>query len=152
MTAIGIDSHKASLAACAVDERGEACAEETFVNHMAGHAALAAWASRVAPGAVIGIEGSATYGAALARYLVASGAPVREVPPQLTRRERIRTRRAGKSDPGDALAIARVTLREPNLPPVCAAGTARDLHLLVAARDDLVAEATRVRNRPTGNA
>ncbi len=41
-----------------------------------------------------------------ARFLLAQGAQVREVPPQLSRRERSRTRRAGKSDPGDALAIA----------------------------------------------
>lgn len=147
MAAIGIDSHKGSLAACAVDERGAVRAEMTFANERTGHAALARWADQVAPGAVIGIEGSATYGAALARHLVATRHAAREVPPQLTRRERIGTRRPGKSDPGDALSIARVTLREPSLPPVRAADDIRELQLLVAARDDVVAEATRVRNR-----
>ena len=86
-------------------------------------------------------------GAALARFLVAAGATVREVPPQLSRRERIRTRRAGKSDPGDALAIARVTLREADLPPVRLVDRTLELQLLVEAREDLVAEQTRVRNR-----
>lgn len=147
MTAIGVDTHKASLAACAVDERGAALAEMTFANHRAGHAALAAWATGLDPAAVIGIEGSATYGAALARFLDAAGQPVREVPPHLTRRERIGTRRPGKSDPGDALAIARVTLREPSLPPVRRADATRELQLLVEAREDLVAEMTRTRNR-----
>ena len=66
-----------------------------------------------APGARIGLEGSAGYGAAAARSLLEAGETVCEVPPQLSHRERLRTRRAGKSDPGDALAIARVTLASP---------------------------------------
>jgi transposase len=110
MAAIGIDTHKATLAACAVDERGAALAERQFSNDPAGHRALASWAAGTSPGALIGVEGSASYGAALSRTLLASGLAVREVPPHLSRRERIHTRRAGKSDPGDALAIARVTL------------------------------------------
>ena len=133
MTVIGIDTHKHSLAACAIDQRGVALAEMTFANSPAGHRAVADWATRLDPAARFGIEGSATYGASLARFLIGAGWTVHEVPPQLTRRERIRTRRAGKSDPADALAIARVTLTEPQL--------------LVEAREDLVADMTRTRNR-----
>ena len=147
MRAIGIDTHKATLAACVVDELGLPLAEATFANDPAGHRALAAWAGAVAPGGLIGLEGSAGFGAAAARFLLAQGREVREVPPQLSHRERMRTRRAGKSDPGDALAIARVTAREPDLPPVRRADASRALQLLVEAREDLVAEATRVRNR-----
>ena len=40
MAAIGIDTHKATLAACAVDERGAAVAEREFSNDAAGHRAL----------------------------------------------------------------------------------------------------------------
>jgi transposase len=147
MTVIGIDTHKHSLAACAVDERGAPRAELTFANTPAGHRALAAWAARLDPAARVGIEGSATYGAALAGCLLGAGFGGWEVPPQLTRRERIRTRRAGKSDPADALAIARVALAELEQPPVRRADASRELQLLVEAREDLVAEATRVRNR-----
>jgi transposase len=147
MAAIGIDTHKATLAACAVDERGAALAERQFSNDPAGHRALASWAAGMSPAALIGVEGSASYGAALSRTLLASGLAVREVPPHLSRRERIHTRRAGKSDPGDALAIARVTLREASLPPVRADDASRELQMLVEARDDLVGEATRARNR-----
>jgi transposase len=147
MQAIGIDTHKDSLAACAVDELGAALAETEFANDPAGHAALAAWAQTVAPGATIGVEGSSSYGAAAARYLDDRGLPVREVPPHLSRRERGRTRRAGKSDPGDALAIARVTAREADLPPIRRVDPTTELGLLLAAREDLVGEATRVRNR-----
>src|SRR5450759_5178564 len=103
--------------------------------------------AEVAPDATIGVEGSASYGAPAARFLLAAGRSVREVPPQLSRRERIRTRRAGKSDPGDALAIARVTAREPDLPPIRTADQSSDIAQLVEAREDVVAEATRVRNR-----
>jgi transposase len=147
MTVIGIDTHKASLAACAVDERGAALAELTFANTPGGHQAVAAWAASIDPAARFGIEGSATYGAALARFLIGAGWTVHEVPPQLTRRERIRTRRAGKSDPADALAIARVALTEVELPPVRRADATRELQLLVTAREDLVADMTRTRNR-----
>jgi transposase len=147
MAAIGIDTHKATLAACAVDQRGAVIAEREFANEPLGHVALAEWASQIAADAVIGVEGSASYGAALARHLLATGLAVREVPPQLSRRERIGTHRPGKSDPGDALAIARVTLRETKLPPVRVDDASRQLQLLVTAREELVAEATRVRNR-----
>jgi transposase len=147
MVAIGIDTHKATLAACQVDELGAALAEQTFDNDPAGHRAFLDWATRMGHQTVIGIEGSASFGAPLARFLVASGWTVREVPPQLSKRERTRTRRAGKSDPGDALAIARVTLRETDLPPVRLVDRTLELQLLVEAREDLVTEQTRVRNR-----
>jgi transposase len=145
MTAIGIDTHKATLAACVVTS-GRALAEATFVNDPGGHRALAVWARLHAKGATIGIEGSASFGAAAARWLVAEGFSVREVPPQLSRRERRRTRRPGKSDPGDAFAIARVTDETSHLPPVRLADRTHDLQLLVSAREQRVAEATRVRN------
>ena len=147
MAAIGIDTHKRTLAACAVDDVGAVVAERTFDCDRPGFAELTAWADRVAPGATIGIEGSASYGAPLAHHLVAAGLAVREVPPQLSRRERGRSRRAGKSDPGDALAIARVTARESDLPPVRLEDRSTELGLLCDARDDLVHDQTRARNR-----
>jgi transposase len=147
MTAIGIDTHKSSLAACAIDELGAVRAEATFPNDPAGHHQLGLWAAAVVPDARIGVEGSSVYGSALSRLLVAAGRDVREVPPHLSRYERVRTRRAGKSDPGDALAIARVTAREADLPPVRIDDLSHDVGLLTEARDDVVADITRTRNR-----
>jgi transposase len=147
MRVVGIDTHKATLAACAIDELGQVLAEATFGNDPAGFAALLAWLHEVGQIERVGLEGSAGYGAGAARYLLAAGQTAVEVPPQLSHRERLRTRRAGKSDPGDALAIARVTSREADLPPVRLPDASRELQLLVEAREDLVAEATRVRNR-----
>jgi transposase len=147
MGVVGIDTHKATLAACALDAVGQVLGEQTFPNEPAGFEALLGWLRELGPIGRIGLEGSAGYGAAAARFLLAAGLPEVEVPPQLSHLERSRTRRAGKSDPGDALAIARVVLREAELPPVRTADASRDLKLLVEARDDLAAEATRVRNR-----
>jgi transposase len=147
MAAIGIDTHKRTLAACAVDEVGSVIDERTFSCDPTGFIELAAWAGGVAPGITIGIEGSASYGAPVAHHLIAAGFIVREVPPHLSRRERARSRRPGKSDPGDALAIARVTLREPDLPPVRLEDRSTELGLLADARDDLVHAQTRARNR-----
>ena len=147
MHVVGIDTHKATLAACAIDGAGVVLAEATFANDPAGFGALLGWLRAVGGIERIGLEGSAGYGAAAARFLLEAGEAAVEVPPQLSHRERLRGRRAGKSDPGDALAIARVTLREPALPPVRLPDASRELGLLVEAREDLVAEATRIRNR-----
>jgi transposase len=147
MRVAGIDTHKATLAACAIDDIGVVLGEATFGNDPAGFAALLAWLRELGSIERIGLEGSAGYGAAAARYLLAAGETAVEVPPALSHRERQRTRRPGKSDPGDALAIARVTSREAALPPVRLADASRELQLLVEAREDLVAEATRTRNR-----
>lgn len=146
MMAIGIDTHRDSLACCLVDGTASPVEERTLPNDPTGHAALLAWVRSLDPLPRVGIEGSGSYGAVAARALVASGVDAREVPPRLSVRERHAGRRPGKSDPGDALAIARVTLREAGLPSVRADDATIELDLLVAARDDLVTTATRVRN------
>ena len=62
MAAIGIDTHKRTLAACAVDEVGSVIDERTFSCDPTGFVELAAWAGSVAPEVRIGIEGSAHTG------------------------------------------------------------------------------------------
>ena len=56
-------------------------------------------------------------------------------------------RERGKSDPIDALAVARAALREPNLPVARLDGAAREVRLLVDHREDLVTERTRLQSR-----
>jgi transposase len=53
----------------------------------------------------------------------------------------------GKSDPIDALAVARAALREPDLPIARLDGVERELQLLVDHRQDHVAERTRIIGR-----
>lgn len=108
---IGIDSHKASLAACAIDELGRELAGAQFANDPAGHRALLAWARAAAPeGRRFGLESSGYFAYALARALLGAGEVVHEVPPGLVDAQR-RRRPRGKSHAIDALAIARVTAR-----------------------------------------
>jgi transposase len=147
MAVIGIDTHKGTLAACAVDGLGAVIAERGFRCEPEGLAELVRWARPLAADGRIGVEGSASYGAPVARMLIAAGLQVCEVPPHLSRHERARTRRPGKSDPGDALAIARVTLREQALPPVRLDDRTEELGLLVDAREQLVHAQTQARNR-----
>jgi transposase len=147
MVTIGMDSHKASLAACAIDDAGRVLGERSFPNSRSGHRRFVAWMDEVGPRRRIGIEGAGNFGAALARALVSSGEVVLEVPSVLTARERRRVRRPGKSDPKDALAIARIVLRERTLPPVNTVQLSTDLKALVDYREQHVHERTRVANR-----
>ena len=59
-----------------------------------------------------------------------------------------RPARQGQTDPVDALAIARITAREPQLPPVrLTVGPAADLRALLDYREDLVTERGALVNR-----
>ena len=147
MVTIGVDTHKVTLAASAIDAAGRELDARTFRNDRQGHASLLRWARAHGTERRFGIEGSGSYGAALARLVSDAGETVVEVPAVLTQRERRHLRRPGKSDSGDALAIARVTLREQGLGPVQMAGIAEDLKLLVDARDQRISERTRAANR-----
>jgi transposase len=83
----------------------------------------------------------------LERALLAAGETVVRVPPKLMAGARSSARTRGKSDPIDALAIARAALREPDLPLARHDDTSRTLKLLVDHRDDLVIERTKMANR-----
>jgi transposase len=70
------------------------------------------------------------------------------VSPKLTVPERRAGRTRGKSDPIDALAVARAALREPDLPrPQPGERVHREIKLLVDHRDDLVDERRRTQQR-----
>jgi len=69
------------------------------------------------------------------------------VPPKLMAHARDAARTYGKSDPIDALAVARAALREPNLPVARLDGPTRELRLLVDHREDLVRDRTAQVNR-----
>ena len=147
MVFIGIDTHKSSLAVCIVDELGRQLAVESFANEPHDHRRLHAWVSEQAPGPRrFGIESSAWLGHGLSLYLLAQGEDVRDVRGHMTKRERVRLRGHGKSDPRDAFAIARVAARE-QLAPARTDSPARDLKLLCDYRDQLLSERTRTQNR-----
>jgi transposase len=68
-------------------------------------------------------------------------------PPQLTSQARRRQRTQAKSDPIDAVLIARITRREPDLPRIRPDGKLEDLRVLVRHRRELRAERNRMANR-----
>ena len=148
----GIDTHKDTLAVGVVDVIGRSLAAVELPNTRAGFVSIAALLAhhRVER---VGIEGSGNYGRCIAAYLVLDWTPdqpveVCEVPTLMTSRERRSHPSKGKTDPVDALAIARITGREKSLPPVrLAVGDAADLRALLDYRDDLVMERTAVSNR-----
>ncbi|MBA2446345.1 MAG: transposase [Nocardioidaceae bacterium] len=145
--AIGIDSHKGSLAAAAVDEVGRPRASREFSNDPRGHRSLLRWIRGLSDGRTVGIEGSGNFGAGVSRYLLAVGEDVREVPANLTCRERNRKTSKGKSDPQDAIAIARVVAREDGLGSSAKEQLSDDLKVLVDYRDQLVRARTKAANR-----
>ena len=146
MTVVGIDTHKDTLAACAVDDVGRALEHRTFANTPAGHAELACWVDSHGA-ALVAVEGSGNYGRPAVRVLIDAGAQVAEVPPNMTAAGRRRQRTAAKTDPADALAIASVGLREPALPPPRPDGAIEELRSLVRYRCELTAQRTQAINR-----
>jgi transposase len=84
----------------------------------------------------------------LERQLLAVGEELVRVPPKLTVPERCAGRTRGKSDPIDALAIARAAMREPNLSrPRLDERVYREIKLLVDHREDLVDQRRRTQQQ-----
>jgi transposase len=145
--AIGVDSHKSSLAAAALDEVGRVIVVKEFSNDDRGHSSLLTWVRTQGQDRVIGVEGAGSYGAGLARRLLQAGEDVKEVPAFLTHRERKRDPSKGKSDPSDAVAIARVVARGEGLSSPQRKEALEDLKMLTDHRDQLVRARTQLINR-----
>jgi len=144
MIVIGVDVHKQSLTAVAVDGLGRALAELT----VGSSGELVAWSASLAPERLWAVEDCRQLTSALERRLLAAGESLVRVPPKLMAPERRAGRARGKSDPIDALAVARAALREPRLDrPRPGEAALRELKLLVDHRDDLVDERRRAQQR-----
>ena len=144
MIVIGVDVHKHSLSAVAVDEVGRqlGCLETCDAEE------LLAWSKRVGRRRLWALEDCRHVTRGLERMLQRHRQRLVRVPPRLTAPERRRGRTRGKSDLIDALAIARAALREPLLDsPRPEEGALRELKLLVDHRDDLVDERRRCQQR-----
>lgn len=145
MVVIGVDSHKRTHTAVAADQNGRKLAERTVAATGAGHLELVRWASRF-PDRRFALEDCRHLSRRLSTDLLRAGEAVVRVPPKLMAGARRSSREPGKSDPIDALAVARAALRE-DLPVATLDGPEREIRLLVDHRDDLVAERTRAQNR-----
>jgi len=145
MIVIGVDSHKRTHTAVAVDGTGRKLAERTVAAKSTGHLELVRWAGRFAD-RTWALEDCRHLSRRLSTDLLVAGEAVVRVPPKLMAGARRSGREPGKSDPIDARAVARAALRE-DLPVATLDGPDRDIRLLVDHREDLVAERTRAQNR-----
>jgi transposase len=141
MVVIGVDSHKWTHTVVAVDGSGRKLAERTASTTAAGHLELLRFARRWRE-RTWALEDCRHLTRRLERDLLAAGEAVVRVPPKLMAGTRRSNREPGKSDPIDALSVARAAVREPDLPTARLDGFERDLRLLVDHREDLVADRT----------
>lgn len=103
---VGVDTHKDTHVAVALDQIGGRLAEVRITADTAGYQRLESWALNIAPRAVFGVEGCGSYGAGLASYLRRRGHRVVEV----NRPDRQARHRSGKNDTLDAEQAARAVL------------------------------------------
>ena len=145
MIVIGVDVHKQSLTAVAVDEAGRPLEEKLIP---VGSEELFDWAAALDGERLWAVEDCRQLTRWLERQLLSIGEDVVRVPPKLTVPERRAGSTRGKSDPIDALAIARAALREPDLSrPQPGEQVYREIKLLVDHRDDLVDQRRRSQQR-----
>jgi len=148
MVMLGIDAHKRTHTVVAVDVLGrELGVRTTTATTTEDHLELLRWASQFGADRVWAVEDCRHLSRRLERDFLAVGERIVRVPPKLMAHARDAARSYGKSDPIDALAVARAALRHPDLPTAQLDGPARELRLLVDHREDLVAERTRCVNR-----
>ena len=146
MVVLGADLHKRSHTVVVIDTTGRKLAEKTVAATDEGHLALRRWAAQW-PDRIWGLEDCRHLSRRLDAELVRAGESVVRVPPKLMAGARQSSREPGKSDPIDALAVARAVLREPDLPIATLDGPDRPVRLLIDHREDLVGERTRHEQR-----
>jgi transposase len=148
MVTLGIDAHKRTHTVVAVDELGrELGSKTTTATTSDDHLEMLRWAERFGLERTWAVEDCRHLSRRLEADLLAAGQRIVRVPPKLMAHARDSARTYGKSDPIDALAVARAALRHPDLPAAQLDGSTRELRLLVDHREDLVAERTRCLNR-----
>ena len=99
----GVDTHLDVHVAAVLDPIGGLLGVESFPTTAAGHDQLTEWMGSFGVVARVGVEGTGSYGAGLARHLTARGVEVVEV----DRPNRQARRRTGKTDQLDAIEAAR---------------------------------------------
>src|SRR5438309_10152860 len=139
MVTLGSDSHKRTHTFVAVDENGKQLDYQTLPATMPGHLEALRWASQW-PDRRWALENCRHLSRRLESDRLHAGEAVVLVQARLMATVRVTGRQLGKSDPIDALAVARAALREPNLPVARFEGKSREGKLLLDHREDLVAD------------
>jgi transposase len=140
----GVDTHAEIHVAAVVDQVGRVLGTEAFPATAAGYRAALAWMASHGSLGKVGVEGTGSYGAGLARYLASQGVAVVEV----IRPNRQARRRRGKSDVADAVAAALAALNgEASGSPKSHDGAVESIRALRVARRGAVKAATQAGNQ-----
>jgi transposase len=144
---IGIDPHKRSLTAAALDSNSRLLGQLRVPTTGQAARQLLAWAAGW-PERCWAVEGATGLGRGIAQLLVAAGEQVLDVPAKLAARARLLgTSSARKTDLADACSVAAAAIHHRRLRPVLLEDQTVILRLLSDRRDDLVAERTRILSR-----
>src|SRR5215213_7148327 len=149
MIVLGADTHKRShTVAAATVATGEVRDQRTVPVGRGGFDALLQWARRLDGERVWALEDCRHVSSSLERFLIARGERVLRIPTHLTATARRSARQRGKSDPIDALNVARAALQEglESFPAAQLDGPELDLRLLVDHRERLVAHRVELNN------
>ena len=141
----GVDTHRDIHVAAMVDGVGRVVGSESFAADESGYGRMAAWFGAHGHLVRVGVEGCGSYGAGLARYLMAAGIEVVEV----NRPNRqLRRLRGGKSDPVDAEAAARAAASgQARAIPKSGDGPVECLRMLLVARRSAAKARTQAANQ-----
>jgi transposase len=123
---------------------GRVLGTEQFPTTLRGYRSLFRWLGAFGQLGAVGVEGTGSWGAGLARFLTDAGVEVIEV----NRPNRQARRKRGKSDPADAEAAARAVLAgEAVGTPKAATGTVESIRLLRVARRSAMKARTQAANQ-----
>jgi len=140
----GVDTHALTHTAAVVDQIGRVLGSEEFPASANGHRVALGWMRSFGELVKVGVEGTGSYGAGLARSLAAQGVEVVEV----VRPNRQARRRRGKSDPADAVAAALAALNgEASGAPKAHDGAVESLRALQVARRGAVKASNQAANQ-----
>jgi transposase len=145
---IGVDPHKASRTAVAIDDKERPLGELRVRSSADQVQLLLSWAAKW-PKRTWAVEGAGGLGYLLAQQLVSAGETVVDVQPKLGSRVRLlATGNVNKNDPTDARSVAIAALRSKDLRPVVAEDHAAVLKLWSKRRRDPGSLRTQVVCRP----
>ena len=127
----GVDTHRDVHVAAVVDSTGRVLGTAPFRANKAGYEQLGDWLGSQDRVVRVGVEGTGSYGAGLARHLTSIGVEVMEV----NRANRQLRRRFGKTDTTDAQAAARAVLSgQATAVPKSGNGRVESIRMLTVAR------------------
>ena len=143
----GVDTHKDTHVAAVIDAAARLLGTASFDADTGGYQQMLGWMGSFGALTRVGVEGTGSYGAGLARHLSAAGVAVVEV----NRPNRQMRRRRGKTDTVDAEAAARAALDGAAVcVPKSADGTVEAIRMVSVARRSAVKARTQAANQING--